>query len=178
MIIKGKVDCKNTVDSVYDLLSTDMFPWYWNEFQIKGYEDNSGTMGQNAGFTHVLFVNNEVNSGHFYKIFDLINLILDKEQIKMKSIFRIQANLAPNITLTDEQMKNSIHTDMTENKYITLLYYVMDSDGDTVIFDDGKEVRINPKQGNYVIFNSNLNHRATMPVENKRRIAINCILEV
>lgn len=172
MISQNKLECSKTIDDIHSTLMSDMYPWYWNENQISSYER------QHAGFTHAFYRGGEINSSYFNKIDDLLNLILDKEQIKIKSIFRIQANLLPNITITDEQLLNSIHTDMPTDNYISIIYYVMNSDGDTVIFDNDKEIRISPKQGHYVVFKSCTKHRATMPIINKRRIVINYILEV
>lgn len=172
MIINNKLELSKTIDDIHSTLMSDMYPWYWNENQITSNE------GQHAGFTHAFYRGGEINSSYFDKINDLLNLILNKEKIKIKSIFRIQANLLPNINITDEQLLNSIHTDMPTDNYISIIYYVMDSDGDTVIFNNDKEIRISPKQGDYVVFKSNTKHRATVPQINKRRIVINYILEV
>jgi hypothetical protein len=173
MIINiDKIDCQETIHDMYYGLMSDTHPWYWNENIITCIE------GQHAGFTHVFYKDGKINSSYFDKTNNLLNLIANKEQIKIKSIYRIQANLLPNINITEKQLETSIHTDMPTNNYRSIIYYVMDSDGDTVIFNDDKEVRVSPEQGKYVIFNSNLYHRATIPTINKRRIVINYIVEV
>jgi hypothetical protein len=176
VLIQNKIDCHNTIIDIYNTLRTDMFAWYWNENQIDavlGYERD-----EYAAFTHIFYNGNQINSGFFDMASNLIKLITDKEQIKYKSLGRIQANLLQNININDAQLSNSIHHDMPTDNYISIIYYVMDSDGDTVILHDDKEIRVPPIQGNYVIFKSNTKHRATIPQINKRRMVINCVLEI
>jgi hypothetical protein len=66
-------------------------------------------------------------------------------------------------------------------KYVSLLYYVKDSDGDTVLYKDDKKtelMRVQPKANRAVIFDSRTWHTGELPVKNQTRIVINCILEV
>ena len=176
MVIHNKIECYDTILGIYNMMRTDDFAWYWNENQIDAVLGFS--RDEYSGFTHIFYRDNQINSGFFDKVSNLINLIVEKEKIEYKSLYRAQANLIQNINITDEQLLNSIHYDMPTDNYISIIYYVMDSDGDTVIFDNDKEVRIPPNQGSYVIFKSSTKHRATIPKLNKRRMVINCVLEV
>ena len=61
--------------------------------------------------------------------------------------------------------------------YIVALYYVCDSDGDTVIYNERitsekytVKQRVTPKQGRIVIFDGGLYHTAEQPLNNTRCI--------
>ena len=69
------------------------------------------------------------------------------------------------------------HIDISNKIHIVGLYYVIDSDGDTVIYNERKESetytikeRVSPKQGRMVIFDGGLFHAAEQPLNNTRCI--------
>ena len=69
------------------------------------------------------------------------------------------------------------HIDICNKIHIVGLYYVMDSDGDTVIYNERKESetytikeRVSPKQGRMVIFDGGLFHAAEQPLNSTRCI--------
>jgi hypothetical protein len=72
---------------------------------------------------------------------------------------------------------NGLHRDESED-YLSGVYYVNDSDGDTVIFDNTIEHRFTPKKGSMIIFPSNLLHASSNPVLSYERIVINMIVKV
>ena len=62
-----------------------------------------------------------------------------------------------------------------------MVYYVIDSDGDTILLDDDKrniKASSSPIAGNLFVFDSRKWHRSTPPQINQRRVIINFILEV
>ena len=57
----------------------------------------------------------------------------------------------------------SPHTDLPFDHWV-VLYYVNNSDGDTIFFDQGSIVnRISPKRGRVVLFNGNILHGGGIP---------------
>ena len=66
---------------------------------------------------------------------------------------------------------NIIHTDMEEPHWV-LLYYVNDSDGDTILFNDKEEEiqRITPQKGKAVFFDGNVKHCSSRPSKFSRSI--------
>jgi hypothetical protein len=60
------------------------------------------------------------------------------------------------------------HTDLPFDHYV-VLYYVNDSDGDTVFFQNGKIVkRVSPKRGRLIIFDGRIEHGGGIPTTGPR----------
>ena len=74
------------------------------------------------------------------------------------------------------------HIDICNKIHIVGLYYVMDSDGDTIIYNEREKdrpdgiytikERVTPKQGRAVLFDGWLMHTAAQPINNVRCIVI------
>ena len=62
-----------------------------------------------------------------------------------------------------------------------MIYYVHDTDGDTVFYDDEcKKItkKVKPKKGRVVIFDSLIFHSYMRPVKSDKRVVINFIVNV
>ena len=79
------------------------------------------------------------------------------------------------------------HIDLEDQEHIVALYYVCDSDGDTIIYNERKDQgleaksytikeKVTPKQGRMVIFDGTLYHTAEQP-QNNMRCVVNYDLE-
>jgi hypothetical protein len=171
-IIQGKVSeaLANKISGIIDSLD---FGWYWNEYTI-GYQKNEKEIG---GLSHVFYKPDvSINSSYF----PLISYLLEelKEVINVEFIVRAQANLICNINVSEEENINSLHTDSPDDNTFSILYYVITSDGNTVIYNkEGSNIKVSPIKGNYVIFPSNLLHKASPPKDNKKRMVINIIVK-
>jgi len=84
-----------------------------------------------------------------YKNFFINNIILARTYIQLPTL-----NPGPQIK----------HTDL-DYPHLVCLYYVNDSDGDTIFFDDNdNEIkRISPKEGRIALFNGNIKHCGSKP---------------
>ena len=80
------------------------------------------------------------------------------------------------------------HVDIENKEHLVALYYVCDSDGDTIIYNERKDQgleaksytikeKITPKQGRMVIFDGTLYHTAEQP-QNNIRCVVNYDLEL
>lgn len=67
---------------------------------------------------------------------------------------------------TPNPFVQSIHTDISQPHNVCL-YYVNDSDGDTIFFDDNENEikRISPKEGRIVVFNGSIKHCGSKPTK-------------
>ena len=69
------------------------------------------------------------------------------------------------------------HVDLDYN-HIVFLYYVCDSDGDTILFNQDKnfskiEKQVTPEQGKLLVFNGKIWHTAQQPKNN-----IRCVINI
>ena len=161
---------KNTQEA----LESCQFPWYL--FKQTSYAKD----GYNQ-MVHIYYMDNQVLSSCFEMIQPIIYEFEKQTNYQVKSIDRIKSNLLFNRSITEEQKQKVIHQDMKVPNFISLIYYVKDSDGDTVLYKDDKkteEMRIQPKANRAVIFDSRIWHTGELPVKNQTRIVINYIFEV
>jgi len=171
MIIENLIpsDLQTELEQIF---SSDVFPWYFNQVTVND-KPNSGFQ-----FVHRIFDDGQVTSD----IFPKLSLIMDNFQsisgYEIKKIVRIKANLLTPAILSEEVILNTFHRDVediNDNDHVSLIYYVINSDGDTVI--DGKE-SVSPIKGRACYFNSSLFHRASNPEHNNRRIILNFVFRV
>jgi hypothetical protein len=79
------------------------------------------------------------------------------------------------LNLKDRSVDNP-HRDLWDtNNFFVVLYYVCDSDGDTVIYNETEESdvytlkqKVSPKEGRVVVFDGTLMHTAEQPLNNTR----------
>ena len=86
------------------------------------------------------------------------------------------------VKVSNENITHSPHIDFYFPHKV-LLYYVHDTDGDTIFYDkfnnEYKEIyRVTPKKGSAVVFDGSIYHASTTPNLHQRRIAININYEV
>jgi hypothetical protein len=132
------------------------------------------------------------NTVHDQQTFEIIRPIIDnfvsKEEIKDLYIHKIKINTLFQNKDYQSFYFNAPHQDSTDEEFSTLIYYVNDSDGDTVFFDSVEsnnnsnldlnvEKRISPNCGSAVVFKSNQYHASSNPIISQRRLVINMIFK-
>lgn len=164
--------------------------WYYNDYTaskdadyLKRIKDNKHFF-DSYQFTHIFYNMGEKNSSYFDKIIK----ILEDTKINWKSIERIKANFTTNLTNRKPGDIVVPHQDIKPNsdyyknkKAISMIYYVHDTDGDTVFYDDEcKKItkKVKPKKGRVVIFDSLIFHSYMRPVKSDKRVVINFIVNV
>ena len=143
------------------------FPWYYiDDVTASGDYENQ----KRGAFVHD-YVDYEygIESDFHYLFLDLIKASCSK--LKIKEVDALQGRsflqLPTNIKREDV---DSPHTDM-QFKHFVMLYYVCDSDGDTIIYNEKMisekgftvQKKVTPKQGRVVLFNGSLYHTAQQP---------------
>ena len=176
-------DVANNIENV--LLNDDYFPWFFHSTTVRTDEEiKKSTNVDSSQLTHIFYQNGKINSNYFKNVIK----VLQHSKLPLSKIdcVRIKANL--NFPLNYQKNLNSVHQsvhiDAPEN-HKSFLYYVNDSDGDTVIFNEktmdpvlnGEELsvkkRIKSKRGRFVMFNQDYLHAGMPPTKSDYRVVIN-----
>jgi hypothetical protein len=173
-------------ENCFENLILNFIPWYFNSSTSSPngpyslYEKNDKNVIENFQFTH-LYVGydhqhkvSEKNSEYSNLTLNLLKLFCKKTNLNNVSIVRIKSNLQTQEKNSFEENYTTPHHDFTFDHYV-LLYYVNDSDGATVIFDNNNNIleKINPKKGRFLLFDGKLLHSSSSPINCKYRIVIN-----
>ena len=156
-----------------------LFPWHYIDDVTAAFEDDN--QGR-PGLSHVYVEYNEDGTynitSDFHDLFlPLLNKACQVLQVPRASIIQGRSFLQfpLNLNSTDD---DTPHIDIDEGeKHIVVLYYVVTSDGDTVIYNERTESdtytvkqRVTPKQGRVVIFDGGLYHTAQQALKKIRCI--------
>lgn len=129
-----------------------------------------------------VFFNGEMYEEKLFHILaPVVKTVFERLGIEEGNVGKVKLNsIGQKNDFTADQF-NGVHTDVSDPNVFSIIYYINESDGDTVIFDtiDASEVkdaeitRISPKKNSCVVFNSNLWHASSNPIQNKRRLVAN-----
>ena len=156
-----------------------LFPWHYIDDVTAAFEDNN--QGR-PGLSHVYVEYNDdqtsdiVSDFHdlFIPMLELACGILEIPSARIvqgRSFMQFPLNLQ-----SDED--DTPHIDLDEgHRHVVVLYYVKDSDGDTVIYNERTESdtytvkeKVTPKQGRVVIFDGSQYHTAQQAINSVRCI--------
>jgi|TARA_B110000503_G_scaffold65815_3_gene103349 hypothetical protein len=191
-------------DSVIDRVQGDQhFPWFL--LHRIGHPDHYGkgttpnyvdpNITDDVGFFHMAFDGNVVSP--YYDFFrSILEFFTEKTNIKVANMLRVRLRYTHKGYNHSAEKYASPHVDFyTGSPYYTLVYYVNDSDGDTIIFDKifnpseeaynpimsdplPELVRVNPKKGCGLFFNGHRFHAGNFPINYSSRIVINFDFEI
>lgn len=116
----------------------------------------------------------------------MLYFVEQRTETKITAIERIKANLLlPDGT--DERYYNTPHIDSPNTNALVLLYYVHNTDGDTILFDkaEGDQLtsmkiveRVTPVRGRSIIFPARLYHSSCNPINYRNRIILNFVFQI
>ena len=195
MFIKDKVQLLENVipeevsNQIEELMLNDSFPWYFYPTHVvpendsRYYAFDQTNVVETPGLLHNFCENGSVSSNYSQYFIEILQYIEMAVDVKIDKLFRIRGRLSLRHP-GNENTHNGVHIDyhMDEDFY-SMIYYVNDSDGDTVIFDkrEGFDVnekptiihRFKPKKGNFLLFDGKMYHAGNFPVQNASRAIIN-----
>lgn len=170
-------------------LSSGNLPWYYQEDITYG-PNTIKELGiqSRAGFSHLMYddLGNVKSKDLFNIILPLVYEACDKIDYDFNKIGRARSFLQLP-TYKDTYEINHPHVDMP-HPHLVLLYYVNDSDGDTILYNETYEdipeknvslnnvsemLRCTPKKGRVLFFNGKHYHSSSRPLYNHR-----CIINV
>jgi hypothetical protein len=163
------------------------FDWYFISDVTDAY---SSRQQKRSALVHTFFEEGETINDDVLNYFFLPMLKNVRERMKIKNMNVVQGRSFLQFPLSlKDKTPDTPHIDLDQGiEHIVALYYVCDSDGDTIIYnereDQGLESKsytikekVTPKQGRMVIFDGTLYHTAEQPKDNIRCV-VNYDLEI
>ena len=185
------IDYQNHIEKI--MLGSN-FPWYYNPNLVSPDQPFLKRDDNHQGFNH-LFLEEGKPSSYFESLYPLVLSITSHPCISANNLVRMRANLTLNAAGSSLQ-HHLPHIDTWRPHWVAI-YYVNDSDGDTVIFNETNDTynsgqsdidktlagnftvkkRITQKKGKVLIFEGKYYHTSSWPIKNKCRSVINMNLE-
>jgi hypothetical protein len=186
----------STVTSISKHFLYPSFPWYINHTCEKTLSDRYADKYPNFDNSIQLYhpflsytqIWRDLAIDYYYvdnwdvakKEKELINSIIKEflqfigEDYNDVIIYRAKSNL---MIKSHQTTPNPPHIDLVDIKHKVFLYYVNDSDGDTIIYEDKNAEKIvstiSPKLGRILFFDGQHYHSSSPPKINNKRIVIN-----
>ena len=121
-----------------------------------------------------------LGNSHFYLLPLQIGCINQGISFYWENLFRVKLNVKFNHKPSNSLKTNPPHIDTEySTPFFIGLYYVNNSDGNTIIYDGNSEENfkiikeIEPKKGRLVLFDGSKYHSASHPIKSKKRVIIN-----
>ena len=179
LVIDDFIDKDYQQEIKNNLIGDNDFPWYYIDDVTAAYEE--GNQGR-PGLSHVYVEHNEDNTSEiiseFHELFlPLLNKACQVLQVPRAYIVQGRSFLQFPLNLNSSD-DDTPHIDLDEgDRHIVVLYYVVTSDGDTIIYNQRTESdvytvkqKVTPKQGRVVIFDGGLYHTAQQALRQIRCI--------
>lgn len=175
------------VQWVQDSVFSSKFPWTFsprilslNDEHHKQFKITNISESHGFQFVHAASGIEQPRSAYSETAFYVFDKFCEKNGIGAEAVIRVKFNLTTQ-SLTDDRMAPHIDHQFGHK---TFLYYVNDSDGDTLIFNEqfghrGEEReltemhRSTPKAGKAILFNGSNYHTSLSPQKSRMRAVVN-----
>lgn len=178
---------KNTAQEIKNYLLSNDVPYYFNSQTCLKITYDNENQYDTPQMVHTLVRNGETNSS-----IEIHKNILHLLNVKYEKVIRAKINITFPVVNSYKTQHNVIHTDFKEedkkrlkvkktNKLVSLIYYINDSDGDTILYDEqglSEKYRCSPKMGKSLMFDSMIPHCGSNPFLSDYRAVLNIVLEV
>jgi hypothetical protein len=190
VIVIDDLVTKTYQDQILARLTSYPFDWHWNPSNVlvdDGHENDprlhlDANTIDSYQLTHLFLHEDrpELRDPHRDLLLPLLWTAKDRFGLAGEPI-RCKANLQTNNRNFGVDNYNPAHTD-SPDPHVVVVYYVNDSDGDTIIFNEQAvkgnfeltvKQRVTPKKGRAVMFDGKYLHSSCNPIGNDSRIIIN-----
>jgi len=148
------------------------------------YLKNKDIIVEAPQFAHYFYdeKHKQINSGYIKYPVSILNIFKDKFNDINFNIVRMKANMQLQNKKSNENYTAMPHRDF-DFEHVVLLYYVNNSDGDTILFEDTTDKlkiahRIQPKKNRLLVFDGNWLHSSSVPINSEYRVVFNFDLEI
>ena len=165
-----------------ELLGVDnSFPWNYSE-DVTGAGDYDSQHRPALGHQYVGIDDDndtsEIMSVYHHLFVPMLSKACQHLKMPQTEVLQGRSFLQFPLVNIDTSVVDTPHIDLDEGwEHIVVLYYVIDSDGDTVIYNERtksntytEKQRVTPKQGRVVIFEGGQYHTAEQPTKGTRCI--------
>jgi len=171
-------DIRNILMGDYQYKKED-FPWHYIE-DVTAAGDFDSQHRSALSHQYVDYIE-EQKIGEKLSIFHhlflpMLNDVCRRMNIKNINVLQGRSFLQFPLNLKDRSV-DTPHIDIHNKEHLVALYYVCNSDGDTIIYNEREELgtytikqKVTPKQGRIVLFDGSLYHTAEQPLNNVRCI--------
>jgi hypothetical protein len=152
---------------------------------IDNYDKANLNIRESVQYVHSIAENAQATSPVYSLVMPLVWFFEKETGLTVKHVRRIKAN---SLTRDGDEIKyNPPHIDVITPGCISMVYYINNSDGDTIIFDEFYDSghcnlteidRVTPQQGQVLILDSNQYHASSCPLNSLQRMIINFIFEI
>jgi hypothetical protein len=176
-------------DEIERIFTSSGFPWYFypnvnSKVRPEDRADHPTVIyddtryAESFGFSSLLFPTDEPNNELFRYPKQIFEQFLNYHRLRPERLLRVKANLL--VRSVGDSRPFSPHVDVPFPHWV-MIYYVNDSDGDTVILDkiypdrENANVlqRVSPKKGRAIMFDGRHYHCGACPVRHDTRIVFN-----
>lgn len=177
------------VKDLEETFSNREFPWYYTESSsgVEGQKDfNNKCVKDCPQFVHSIIEGDEDTSYVANIIKPILYFLEEKTETEILDVWRIKANCLLPDNKDNTQFFNTPHIDHDITNYVSMVYYINDSDGPTRLYNKraGEDFtnlelvgEVLPKKGRCVIFPSCYYHASSNPTLG-RRMVLNFILGI
>jgi hypothetical protein len=151
---------------ILDLFNDSNFPWYYQSSITRANSKEDIIELESIGFSHIFIDKDGPRFTNYYYLI-LPYILKVKDLLDAGTILRCRSDMT---LYSKNGYEHGYHLDFNQSNIATV-YYVNDSDGDTIIKETQK--RIKPKSNRLVIFDGNTLHTGCSPKQHKNRILIN-----
>jgi hypothetical protein len=182
---------KQDQDIIENRMLDSFFPWYYNNTTYSVSVKPKDQPKSKYSVDTFQFIHNFFNNNEFSSKFDVVTKIIESFPYTNYQLMRVKGNITTANPLVSSKSYGVPHTDYyntTDKKklfknFITCIYYVNNSDGDTVIFNEKNDhtdmtnftekQRVSPKKGRIILFDGNYYHSGNNPSGPNPRIVVN-----
>ena len=180
---------------ILQTMTSQEFSWILNTNMVSGDQWAADNPQNHVGFNHYFYEQGKYASQWFNLFYPLVLSITSQTKLQFNRLVRMRANL----TLPNSSAIEDYHMPHIDSffPHMNAIYYVNNSDGDTVIFNETNEnyssgqddimriqsdkftikKRITPKQGKILIFPGKYYHSSSLAKNSKFRCVLNINLE-
>jgi hypothetical protein len=178
----------STQASIEHAVLSPGFPWYRGT-TVDQYADSRFNLKQGSNpyqFVHSVTRDSGLDSGFHMLVDSILDAVRDYVKRDIE-VLNLKVNFLPLHTDTGHHYPH-VDIGLCPGQQIkSLVYYVNHSDGDTYFFDQTGPTertslnvirRVSPQRGRAVLFDSDIFHASSSPVQSDKRIVINIVFKL